>query len=89
AARIADRICIVKDGSIVGEGSPAETFSNKELMDTAGLDPPASIQLYNMIYHGGGGGSRSKPPLKMEDLAERIRKDIKMEALMRSGKEAH
>ncbi|MEM3004957.1 MAG: ATP-binding cassette domain-containing protein [Candidatus Bathyarchaeia archaeon] len=87
AARIADRICIVKDGSIVAEGSPAEVFSNKELMESAGLDVPTSIRLYNMIYHEGGWGGPLKPPLKMEELAERIRRDIKMEALLRTGKE--
>ncbi|MEM4250983.1 MAG: hypothetical protein QW828_04050, partial [Candidatus Bathyarchaeia archaeon] len=74
-------------GIVLAEGSPAEVFSNKELMESAGLDVPTSIRLYNMIYHEGGWGGPLKPPLKMEELAERIRRDIKMEALLRTGKE--
>jgi len=77
AAGIADKVCIVKDGSIIAEGSPAEIFSNKQLMDSAGLEVPTSIWLYNRLYQKNGSGDTSKLPLRMEELANRIEKDFK------------
>ena len=38
AAQIADRICIVKSGSIIAEGTPSEIFYDSELLEEAGLE---------------------------------------------------
>ncbi len=46
AARIADRICIVKNGSIIAEGSPSEVFYNTELLADTGLRKPKIAQIY-------------------------------------------
>jgi len=46
AARIADRICLVKQGSIFAEGPPDEVFYDEDLIREAGLKPPSGIQLY-------------------------------------------
>ena len=46
AARIADRICIVKNGSIIAEGSPSEVFYDAELLAEAGLRKPKIVQIY-------------------------------------------
>jgi cobalt/nickel transport system ATP-binding protein len=49
AARIADRVCIVKDGSIITEGEPSSIFYNKELLETSGLRQPKVVQIYEGI----------------------------------------
>ncbi|MCX6698548.1 MAG: ATP-binding cassette domain-containing protein [Methanomicrobiales archaeon] len=46
AARIADRICLVRDGSVFAEGTPAEIFYNTVLIREAGLKIPLVINLY-------------------------------------------
>ncbi|MFH0967472.1 MAG: ATP-binding cassette domain-containing protein [Methanobacteriota archaeon] len=46
AARIADRVCLVKDGSIFAEGRPDEVFYNPELIQEAGLRLPDTVMTY-------------------------------------------
>ncbi len=46
AARIADRVCLVKDGSIFAEGRPDEVFYNPELIQEAGLRLPDTVKTY-------------------------------------------
>ncbi|HVN65926.1 MAG TPA: ATP-binding cassette domain-containing protein [Methanomicrobiales archaeon] len=46
AARIADRICLVKAGSVFAEGPPEEIFYDPDLIREAGLKVPSGIQLY-------------------------------------------
>lgn len=46
AARMADRVCILKDGSVVAEGTPREIFYNKELIRGAGLAAPEVVEIY-------------------------------------------
>jgi cobalt/nickel transport system ATP-binding protein len=46
AARIADRICLVKNGSIFAEGSPAEVFYDTRLVEEAGLKQPDTVLTY-------------------------------------------
>ena len=46
AARIADRICLVRDGSVFAEGTPAEIFYNTALIREAGLKIPFVINIY-------------------------------------------
>ena len=46
AARIADRICLVKAGSVFAEGPPEEIFYDPDLIREAGLSLPSGIQLY-------------------------------------------
>jgi cobalt/nickel transport system ATP-binding protein len=49
AARIADRICIVKGGSVIAEGRPSEIFYNSNLLEDAGLKEPNVVQVYKAI----------------------------------------
>lgn len=76
AARIADKVCIVKDGSIIAEGKPSEIFSNKELMKSAALEAPTSIWLYEELYQKGGQGVPQDLPLKMENLVRILERDL-------------
>jgi len=46
AARIADRICLVRKGSVYAEGSPAEIFYELPLLQETGLKPPQIVQIY-------------------------------------------
>ncbi len=46
AARIADRICLVRDGSVFAEGPPAEIFYELDLLEEAGLRPPSITRTY-------------------------------------------
>jgi cobalt/nickel transport system ATP-binding protein len=46
AARLADRVCILKHGAIVGEGTPADVFYNKRLIESAGLEVPKVVEIY-------------------------------------------
>jgi len=45
AARLADRVCIVKDGSIIAEGKPREILYDEELLARARLQLPTVARL--------------------------------------------
>jgi cobalt/nickel transport system ATP-binding protein len=49
AARISDRVCIVKDGSIIAEGKPSSIFYDKDLIEMSGLKQPKVVQIYEGI----------------------------------------
>jgi cobalt/nickel transport system ATP-binding protein len=49
AARISDRVCIVKDGSIIAEGKPSSIFYDKNLIEMSGLRQPKVVQIYEGI----------------------------------------
>ena len=49
AARISDRVCIVKDGSIIAEGRPSSIFYDKNLIEMSGLRQPKVVQIYEGI----------------------------------------
>lgn len=49
AARIADRICIVKEGSVIAEGRPSEIFYNIDLLEYAGLKEPKVVQVFKAL----------------------------------------
>jgi cobalt/nickel transport system ATP-binding protein len=51
AARIADRICLVRNGSVFAEGAPAEIFYDGELLQETGLKPPQIVQVYQAYCH--------------------------------------
>jgi cobalt/nickel transport system ATP-binding protein len=46
AARIADRVCLVKNGSIFAEGRPDEIFYNAALIQEAGLRLPDTVRTW-------------------------------------------
>jgi cobalt/nickel transport system ATP-binding protein len=46
AARIADRVCLVRNGAVFAEGIPQEIFYNPALIAEAGLKLPASVDAY-------------------------------------------
>jgi len=46
AARIADRICLVRNGSVYAQGTPQEIFYNPDLVQEAGLSLPSTVRTY-------------------------------------------
>lgn len=74
AARLADRICIIKEGAVIAEGRPEQVLYDEKLLKSAGLELPDVARMYNELGLEKGGG---KKPLSLEDLV----------GLMRNGKQ--
>jgi cobalt/nickel transport system ATP-binding protein len=73
AARIADRVCLVKNGSVFAEGTPAEVFYDPVLIAEAGLKTPEVVQTY-LDYCTAWGREPDEHPLCRDDLVSAIRK---------------
>lgn len=71
AARLADRVCVVQQGSIVAEGTPRDVFYNRQMIAEAGLSPPTIVQLYHAFCEDTGALPTEKP-LTIGELAEII-----------------
>jgi len=71
AARISDRICIVKNGSIIAEGKPSSIFYNKDLIETSGLRQPNVVQIYEGITKNLG-ISMENYPITADELIKTI-----------------
>jgi cobalt/nickel transport system ATP-binding protein len=71
AARIADRVCIVKDGSIIVEGKPSSIFYDKELLETSGLRQPKVVQIYEGLTKNPGIVMENQP-LTIPELIKTI-----------------
>ena len=67
AARIADRICLVKNGSVFAEGPPGEIFYDPDLIREAGMTLPSGIQLY-LDSCSAMGVPPERRPVRKEDL---------------------
>lgn len=67
AARIADRVCLVKDGLIFAQGRPDEVFYNPELIHEAGLRLPDTVRTY-LEYCTRRGITPSERPITHDDL---------------------
>jgi len=71
AARIADRICLVRQGSVFAEGTPAEIFYDTVLLKETGLKPPQIVQVY-LAYCQKLGMRADHHPLTIEGIMELI-----------------
>jgi len=67
AARIADRVCLVKDGLIFAEGSPEEVFYDSALIEEAGLHLPDVVTIY-LEFCAKRGISPVGRPITRDDL---------------------
>ena len=65
AARLADRICIVKNGSIIAEGSPEDILYDEDLLKSAGLQLPMVARMFKDL---GFEHREGKRPLTMDEL---------------------
>jgi len=71
AARISDRVCIVKDGSIIAEGRPSSIFYDKNLIEKSGLRQPNVVQIYEGIKKNLG-ISMENYPITADELIKTI-----------------
>jgi cobalt/nickel transport system ATP-binding protein len=72
AARVADRICLVKKGSLFAEGTPAEIFYDEELLNETGLLPPQIVTVYR-AYCQMQGIPDDQHPINIEEMMAAIR----------------
>lgn len=72
AARVADRICLVKKGSVFAEGTPAEIFYDEELLYETGLLPPQIVKVYR-AYCQMQGIPADQHPINLEEMMTAIR----------------
>jgi cobalt/nickel transport system ATP-binding protein len=49
AARIADRVNVLKSGSVIADGTPRDLFYDAELLARAGLVEPRVVRLWREI----------------------------------------
>ena len=71
AARLADRICVVRDGGIVAEGRPEAILYDEALLASTGLEMPTVAKLFRQLGMDDGVAKR---PLRLEELLPLIRK---------------
>lgn len=45
AAEIADRVCVMSDGTIINNRSPREVFYDEDLLSEANLHPPSTVRI--------------------------------------------
>jgi cobalt/nickel transport system ATP-binding protein len=72
AARLADRVCILKDGSTIADGSPRDIFYDRRVIEDAGLSIPKVVEIYREYcarYHK----EPDMRPLTVEELMEAMR----------------
>jgi cobalt/nickel transport system ATP-binding protein len=53
AAEIADRVCVMADGNVVGSGTPRAVFYDDALLDEANLHPPSAVRVARDAGLGG------------------------------------
>ena len=68
AAEVADRICVMADGNIVGSGTPGEVFYNDALLNRANLHPPSAVRVAR-----DAGVAGAVEPVTEADLVELLR----------------
>jgi cobalt/nickel transport system ATP-binding protein len=69
AAEVGDRVCVMTDGNIVGNGTPSEVFYDDALLERANLHPPTPVRLAR------DAGLDATRPVTEADLLERIGSD--------------
>jgi len=67
AARIADRVCLVKNGAVYAEGTPREVFYNTALIQEAGLILPGTVMTW-LDYCRETGTEPVEQPITREEL---------------------
>jgi cobalt/nickel transport system ATP-binding protein len=74
AARIADRVCLVRDGSVFAEGHPREIFYDTDLIAEAGLEPPVTVRTW-LGFCAESGIVPAEFPVQQDELVQALRKN--------------
>jgi len=75
AARIADRVCLVKNGEVYAEGTPREVFYNTALIEKAGLILPGIVMTW-LEYCKETGTEPVEQPITRDELVSLLRRGI-------------
>jgi cobalt/nickel transport system ATP-binding protein len=67
AAEIADRVCVMAAGNVVGSGTPREVFYDDDLLDRATLNPPSAVRVARRT-----GVDADPAPVTEADLVDRL-----------------
>jgi len=65
AAEIADRVCVMAGGNVVGSGTPREVFYDDALLERANLHPPTTVRIVRDV----GLDDRSRPVTRADLVA--------------------
>lgn len=80
AARLADRVCLVRNGAVYAEGTPREIFYNTALIHDAGLILPDTVTIWLDYCRETGRDPAERPLTRVELVAllvrERDRKSL-------------
>jgi len=79
AARIADRIYLLKKGSVVAEGDPRDLFYNDAILEEVRLKPPMVVRIYKAMVMERvlGEGHRPITQAELAELAKETAANIK------------
>lgn len=66
----ADRIMLIHDGAILGQGTPEETLTDMDLLRRTGLTPPMAVKAYYDLK--AAGVELPRCPLTKEELVEAL-----------------
>ncbi len=72
AARLADRVCILKDGSTIADGPPRDIFYDRRIIGAAGLCLPEVVEIY-LEYCARFHKEPDMRPLTVEELMGALR----------------
>ncbi len=72
ASRLADRVCILKDGSTIADGPPRDVFYDRRIIEGAGLSVPKVVEVYRE-YCIRFNKEPDMRPLTVEELMEAMR----------------
>lgn len=66
----ADRVYIMKDGLVIGQGTPRDIFREMDLLQSSGLTPPFAVRMYYALKEQGL--DLGECPLYPEELVEAV-----------------
>jgi len=81
AAEVADRVCVMAEGNIVGSGTPHEVFYDDALLSEANLHPPSPVRVVR-----GAGLDSSAQPVTERDLETLLASQTSVEGVSPTGK---
>lgn len=67
AARVADVVYAMKEGTTIGSGPARDVLSDEDLMARIGMKPPIAVRLYRLLLGSGN------TPLTLEELVSELR----------------
>lgn len=70
AWRFADRLLVFCDGMLIGDGTPAEIFAQKEMMERAHLKKPSIMEVWDALLKNGLVADRKGYPSTTQQAAE-------------------